>query len=163
LRATAIDLRANGLSWYERDLGISIYRGDHLVYETVSCLCGAISRTMMAGDSRTDYGLADLFSAHWIGSPRPERAGAAQTLHSYLRLSPELRAGVWGPETGDEPKVSGQRHPVLRGFEETDLLPYGGTLTALKLDSGVSVPLTFVPPFPVLPPETAWMRGRHKD
>ncbi len=57
----------------------------------------------------------------------------------------------------------GQRHPVLRGFEETDILPFGGTLTALKLDSGVNVPLTFVPPFPVLPPETSWMRQPKTD
>jgi hypothetical protein len=70
---------------------------------------------------------------------------------------------VWGPETGDEPKVGGQRHQVLRGFEETDILPFGGTLTPLKLDSGVNVPLTFVPPFPVLPPETSWMRQPKTD
>jgi hypothetical protein len=70
---------------------------------------------------------------------------------------------VWGPETGKEPRVTGQRHPVLRGFEETDILPFGGTLRALKLDSGVTVPITFVPPFPVLPPETSWMRQPETD
>ena len=70
---------------------------------------------------------------------------------------------MWGPETGDEPHATGQRHPVLRGFEETDILPFGGTLTALRLDSGVTVPLTFVPPFPVLPPETSWMRQPKTD
>jgi hypothetical protein len=120
------------------------------------------------GDARPDYGLADIFGAHVIsgqlgGSAGAERAGAAQTLHTYLRLTPQLRAGVWGPETGDEPKVTGQRHPVLRGFEETDILPFGGTLKALRLDSGVTVPLTFVPPFPVLPPETSWMREPKTD
>lgn len=115
------------------------------------------------GDPRSDYGLADLFGAHFTGTAGAEKAGTGQTLHSYLRLSPELRAGVWGPETGDEPKVSGQRNAVLRGFEETDILPFGGTLKALKLDSGVTVPLTFVPPFPVLPPETSWMRQPKTD
>jgi hypothetical protein len=116
------------------------------------------------GDARGDYGLADLFGAHFTGTAGGERAaGAGQTLHSYLRLSPELRAGVWGPEIGDEPHESGQRHPVLRGFEETDILPFGGTLTALRLDSGVTVPLTFVPPFPVFPPETSWMRQPKTD
>lgn len=113
------------------------------------------------GDARADYGLADVFGAHLTGGgvERPSR----QTLHSYLRLSPELRARVWGPEVGDEPHVSGQRHPVLRGFEETDILPFGGTLTALKIDSGATVPLTFVPPFPVFPPETSWMREPKTD
>ena len=115
------------------------------------------------GDARSDFGLADLFGAHFTGTAGTEKAGSGQTLHSYLRLSPELRAGVWGPETGDEPRAAGQRHPVLHGFEETDILPFGGTLTALKLDSGVTVPLTFVPPFPVLPPETSWMRQPKTD
>ncbi len=67
-----------------------------------------------------------------------------------------------GPETGDEPRIlpgePGKRHPVLAGFEGTDILPFGAMLTPLKLDSGALVPLTFVPPFPVLPPETSWMR-----
>ncbi len=115
------------------------------------------------GDARTDYGLGDLFGAHFTGTAGAERTGATQTLHTYLRLSPELRAGVWGPETGDEPRVSGHRHTVLNGFEETDILPFGGTLTALRLDAGVTVPLTFVPPFPVLPPETSWMREPETD
>jgi hypothetical protein len=115
------------------------------------------------GDARGDFGLADLFGAHFTGRAGAEKASAGQTLHSYLRLSPELRAGVPGPHTADEPKVAGQRHAVLRGFEETDILPFGGTLTALRLEGGVTVPLTFVPPFPVLPPETSWMREPKTD
>jgi hypothetical protein len=114
------------------------------------------------GDARSDYGLSDIFGAHVMGTAA-DNAGTGQTLHSYLRLSPELRGGVWGPEKGDEPRVTGQRHPVLHGFEETDIMPFGGTLRALKLDSGVTVPLTFVPPFPVLPPETSWMRQPRTD
>ena len=115
------------------------------------------------GNARADFGLADLFGAHFTGKAGVEKTTAGQTLHSYLRLSPELRAGVAGPHTADEPRVVGQRPAVLRGFEETDILPFGGTLTALRLDSGVTVPLTFVPPFPVLPPETSWMREPKTD
>jgi hypothetical protein len=92
-----------------------------------------------------------------------ERAQASQSQHTYLRLSPELRARVNGPNAGDEPRATGQRHPVLRGFEETDIIPFGGSLTALKVDSGTMVPLTFVPPFPIYPPETAWMRQPKTD
>jgi hypothetical protein len=47
---------------------------------------------------------------------------------------------------------------VLAGFEETDILAFGGTLSALKVDQGALVPLTFVQPFPTYPPETSWMR-----
>jgi hypothetical protein len=115
------------------------------------------------GDARGDFGLADLFGAHFSGTAGAEKADAAKNLHTYLRLSPEMRGSVFGPEAGDEPKASGQRHPVLRGFGDTDILPYGGTLVPLKLDSGVVVPLTYIPPFPIYPPETAWMRQPKTD
>jgi hypothetical protein len=97
------------------------------------------------GDARSDYGLADLFGAHAMGAPGAERNWATQTQHTYLRLAPE------------------PRHPVLRGFDETAILPFGGMLGPLKLDGGVTVPLTFVPAFPIYPPETAWMRQPKTD
>jgi hypothetical protein len=53
---------------------------------------------------------------------------------------------------------TGERHAVLQGFDETDILAFGGTLVPLRVDSGAVVPLTYVPPFPTYPPETAWMR-----
>jgi len=119
------------------------------------------------GDPREDFALADLFGAHFTG-PVPKlvsgagrRPGADRFSpegHTYLRLMPEWRAKVDGPKSGDEPPAGGERHPVLRGFEETDIIPYGGGLRPLRTESGVIVPLTFVPPFPTYPPETAWMR-----
>jgi hypothetical protein len=33
----------------------------------------------------------------------------------------------------------------------------------MRTDPGVAVPLTYVPPFPVFPPETAWMRTPKTD
>ncbi len=129
------------------------------------------------GDPRKDFGLADLFGAHRVGEiPRlrsardsrqaAQRRGAqrfAPDVHTYLRLIPEWRAKVDGPKAGDEPPAAGERHAMLRGFEETDIVPYGGTLVPLQLDAGTVVPLTFVPPFPVYPPETAWMRQPKTD
>jgi hypothetical protein len=126
------------------------------------------------GDPRPDYALANLFGAHRTGAipklPGPAERQArrpadrfAPDAHTYLRLSPELRASVDGPRSGEEPRPSGGRHAVLRGFDETDILPYGGTLPALKTDQGALVPLTFVPPFPTCPPETAWMRQPASD
>jgi hypothetical protein len=63
-----------------------------------------------------------------------------------------------GPHIQSEPQVTGERHPALKGFEQTDLLPFGGMLEPLKIDPKAEVLLTFVPPFPIYPPETAWMR-----
>ncbi len=109
------------------------------------------------GDPRPDFALADLFGAH-ASSADAGRRPRSQSSHTYLRLAPEMRAKIWGPKAGDEPVPTGERHPVLRGFEETDILAFGGTLDAMRTDPGVVVPLTYVPPFPIYPPETAWMR-----
>jgi hypothetical protein len=84
-------------------------------------------------------------------------------LHTYLRLLPERRGIVDGPEIGDEPPVTANRHPVLRGFDETDLLPFGGRLEPLTVAAGAEVVMTFVPAFPAYPPETSWMRQPRTD
>jgi hypothetical protein len=115
------------------------------------------------GDPREDFALADLFGAHRSDRNQGEdeatrRKWATDTCHSYLRLAPELRARTDGPHLDDEPRSFSPRHPVLRGFDQTDILPFGGMLSPLNLDPGVLVPATFVPPFPIYPPETAWMR-----
>jgi hypothetical protein len=117
------------------------------------------------GDPRSDFALADLFRCHRGAAPRLREASrqAVQSEHTYLRLSPELRGRVDGPKAEDEPPAIGKRHAVLRGFDETDILPYGGTLSPLTLDPGTAVPLTFIPAFPTYPPETAWMRQPKTD
>ena len=117
-------------------------------------------------DARSDFALADLMRVHVNGKPVrvPEpgadgsRRGGTPSSNSYLRLHPELRARVDGPKNGKEPAIVGERHPVLQGFDETDIIPFGGTLQPLKVDDGATVPLTFVPEFPSFPPEAAWMR-----
>jgi hypothetical protein len=115
------------------------------------------------GEPRPDFALGDLFGAHTAQPRRAEseatgRKWASDTAHTYLRLAPELRARMNGPHIETEPPVSAARHPTLDGFEETDILPFGGMLEPLKVDDGAQVLMTFVPPFPIYPPETAWMR-----
>ncbi len=132
-----------------------VERGGALIATGETSLCNEW------GDSRGDFALAGLFGASAAG--RAPRRTAAQSSHTYLRLSPELRGRVWGPRAGDEPAPAGSRHPVLKGFDETDILPYGGTLEPLRRDPEALVPLTFIPAFPVYPPETAWMRTPKTD
>jgi hypothetical protein len=139
-----------------------VERGGGLLATGESSLCNEW------GEPREDLGLADLFGAHAMekraATNDPQRRRwASETQHSYLRLLPEMRTRVDGPKAGDEPRVTGERHPVLRGFEETDLLPFGGVLTPLRVDQGAQVLLTFVPAFPIYPPETAWMREPRTD
>ncbi len=120
------------------------------------------------GDALNDYALADIFGTHVIKQPSPLAEGAGrkallETHHTYLRLTPELRAQVDGPGNQSVVQVFGKRHKVLEGFHETDILPFGGTLRPLKTDAGTEVLMTFVPQFPVFPPETAWMREPKTD
>ncbi len=114
------------------------------------------------GGPRNDFALADLFRSHWVGET-PRLGRPAADAHTYLRLSPELRARVDGPRAGDEPPATGIRHAVLAGFDETDILAYGGTLVPMRVEPGAMVPLTYVPAFPTYPPETAWMRQPKTD
>jgi hypothetical protein len=111
------------------------------------------------GDAREDFALADLFG---VKDGKPS-ATNSKPLHTYLRLTPELRGQVYGPKSGDEPLITSQRHPVLAGFDETDILPYGGTLEPLSVEPGAKALLTFIPAFPVTPPENVWMRQPRTD
>jgi hypothetical protein len=115
------------------------------------------------GDQRPDYALADLFRAHTLQRQRtqtgePSRGAAGSSLHTHLRLTPELGRNVDGPHNGKEPVVTGERHPVFKGFDKTDILPFGGMLEAVKVDPGAEVLMTFIPVCPTMPPEDAWMR-----
>src|SRR5260221_589598 len=129
---------------------------------------GETSRFDEWGEARNDFGLADLFGAHVMTSKTSvdevrRRKAAADTVHTYLRISPENRALVDGPRIGNEPAVTTPRHEVLRGFEQTDILPFGGTLEGLKVGANAQRLLTFIPSFPIYPPETAWMREPRTD
>jgi hypothetical protein len=53
---------------------------------------------------------------------------------------------------------SGERHPILRGLEETNIVGFGGTIQKVQPAGGTNVPVTYIPDFPVYPPETSWMR-----
>lgn len=126
---------------------------------------GATSRYDEWGDPRPDFGLSSILGVHaTAAAPRLQRAERGRVDrfspegHTYLRLHPEWRGRVDGPHIAGEPKAEGFRHPVLAGLDETDIVPYGGSLQPLQVDSGAEIPLTYVPPFPTYPPETSWMR-----
>lgn len=111
------------------------------------------------GDRLSDYGLADIFGAHVTSQAESDlRKEAGETYHTYLRLLPEMRSNFDGPETNMKLQPGAVRHPILKGFDETDIISYGGLLNPLKRDSGTEVLMTFIPQFPIYPPETAWMR-----
>lgn len=111
------------------------------------------------GEPRADFALADVLGVRFTGK-RYGSMGEAESWtgrdHTYLRLDPPIGRDVDGPRSGDEPAVSAPRHPVLRGFEATDVIAFGGQLIQVQPAAGTGVPLTFVPDFPAYPPEMSW-------
>ena len=66
--------------------------------------------------------------------------------HTYLQL----------------PKTE-QRHEIVAGFENTDILPFGGGLIEVE-STGILQPISaYIPPFPIYPPEFSWIRERRHD
>lgn len=114
------------------------------------------------GDRRADFALTDLLGVGVAGEAKqvPDKSTHSWELfdsHTYLRLTPELnQPGIAGDMTA-------ARHPILRGFDKTDLIPFGGTLQHVRADDGSQVLATFVPPFPIYPPEFCWMRTPRTD
>jgi hypothetical protein len=129
---------------------------------------GATSLLDEWGTARRDFALADVLGvelpeSHPLRDEAQRQRWAADDAQSYLRLTPELRAGVAGPHMAGEPKPTGTRHPVLKGFEQTDILAYGGALAPLNVNASSRVLATFVPPFPAFPPEAVWSRRMTTD
>ncbi len=115
------------------------------------------------GNPRQDFALADLLGVHVhanrLGSlDRAVASWEVYTHHTYLRLHPSQHRGVYGPFAQETTTGEDERHPVLAGFAETDILPFGGQLQEVTPAEGVDVPLSYIPPFPIFPPEFSWMR-----
>jgi hypothetical protein len=107
------------------------------------------------GDPRTDFGLADLLGAHHTGQRlgaegQPSSSWEVHAGHNYIRLPTEQQDST-------------QRHAILDGFDGTDILPFGGTLQQVEPLPGTETIATYVPAFPIYPPEFSWMREPQTD
>jgi hypothetical protein len=120
------------------------------------------------GRKRPDFALADLFGVHATGvhhgsSSDDRKSWDEWGQHTYLRISPERRRWVYGPSIGNEPDIDIPRHAAFVGFDETDAIAFGGRLEVVRPSRDAQTPLTLIPPFPIYPPETAWMRYPTSD
>ncbi|WEK03398.1 MAG: beta-galactosidase [Candidatus Devosia phytovorans] len=129
---------------------------------------GETSIATQYGDPRGDFALASLFGVHrgqgeMGGEGPPDQNLETHARHSYLRLSPENRGSVYGSRDATAPAQTGERHAVLAGLDQTDTLPFGGFLPLVTVDADTQVLATYVPNFPIYPPETSWMREPYSD
>ncbi|HZC25522.1 MAG TPA: Tat pathway signal protein, partial [Actinopolymorphaceae bacterium] len=104
------------------------------------------------GDRREDLALADVLGVHatWThhgAADAPVATWESYAGHTYLRVASDTADGK----------------EVMRGFDDTDLLPFGGRLDVVRTDADVDVALTWVPPFPIYPPEKSWMAVPRTD
>jgi hypothetical protein len=124
---------------------------------------GETSSATLYGDQRDQPALAKLFgikrASGQFGATGPISPDIETwTRHTYLRLAPENRTAAYGPSDKTAPTETHPRNPVLRGLEETDTIPFGGLLPVMDVEEGTEVLATFIPEFPIFPPETSWMR-----
>ncbi|NHN34668.1 alpha-amylase family protein [Paenibacillus agricola] len=56
-----------------------------------------------------------------------------------------------------------QRHSSLSGFEDTDILPFGGQFHRVDTGEQMKAIATYIPAFPIYPPEFSWMREPRTD
>jgi hypothetical protein len=87
----------------------------------------------------------------FMNGPPLGRLYGPATEQSYLRLRPELARATEGPHVNREPAAPGTRHAVLNGFDNTDLIAFGGLVSPAIVKSDRFVPMTVVPGFPSAP------------
>ena len=114
------------------------------------------------GNTRGDFALSDIFGVHATGTHEGHIKVSAPTWevydhHSYLRIDPPLRETVYGPKIGEGSEKT-PRHQIYDGFNQTDILPFGGRLENVLVDSDCTPLMTFIPAFPIFPPEFSWIR-----
>jgi hypothetical protein len=54
-------------------------------------------------------------------------------------------------------------HEILAGFENTDIWPFGGGLQVVRSTGNLRPVLSYIPSFPIYPPEFAWIREEEPD
>ncbi len=120
-----------------------VRRGGSVVYT------GATGMLDEWGEARSRFPLDELFGIRRRDAvPLREQRRACESweqyaLHTYLRIQ--------APD-----------HPILRGFADADILPFGGEFYEVDSDR-LKTLATFVPAFPIYPPETSFMDPERMD
>jgi hypothetical protein len=60
-------------------------------------------------------------------------------------------------------RLPANRHEILNGFENTDIFPFGGGLHVVKSTGTLEPLVSYIPPFPIYPPEFSWISREEPD
>ncbi len=99
------------------------------------------------GRLRNEFPLNEMFGFHHTGEAigsqdDPSSDWEVHNQHNYLQLPEELEV----------------RHPILNGFEKTNLLPFGGILQKVIPEQACREIAHYIPAFPIYPPEASYLR-----
>ena len=65
---------------------------------------------------------------------------------------------LWSYNAHTYLKLPDERHEIFAGFEETDVLPFGGDINRVSSTASLKAVASYIPPFPIFPPEVSWIR-----
>ncbi len=127
--------------------------------------CKAVKHFVEAGGSLVFTGVTALLD-EW-GNERKEFPLEEVTGIKHAKLT----EGMAGRQTSDWEffslhnyfRLPDERHPIFKGFEETDILPFGGLLQKVISGENLQTAATYIPAFPIYPPEFSWMREPKTD
>jgi hypothetical protein len=102
------------------------------------------------GELRAEFPLESITGIHHLNefegaAGKQSSNWAFYQTHNYFRLPEE------------------DRHSVIRSFENTDILPFGGVVHKVQTNEQMKAVATYIPAFPIYPPEFSWMRETHSD
>ncbi len=105
---------------------------------------GEVAKRDENGEPRADFPLGEVFGVERAGENQGVLSGAdagwgTAGRHSYLQ-------------------ITAPNHPLFEGIENTDLLAFGGVSSG-AIAKTAQVLATYLPPFPIYPPETAWFEA----
>lgn len=55
-------------------------------------------------------------------------------------------------------KKASEEHGILQGFEDTEILPFGGAVEVIESSGPLTPVLEYIPALPIYPPEFSWIR-----
>ena len=128
--AVLTDGQLEALERFAKNGGSLVYTGATGMLDEWGNMRTSFPLDRLTGITHTDRELIDL-------QMTPE-SWSDTRFHTYLRL----------PQ---------RRHALLKGFEETDILPFGGQYYPVEIPAALETVATYIPPFPIYPPEFSHM------
>jgi hypothetical protein len=116
----------------------------------------ALERFADRGGSVFACGEAGFYGAGGEERPRSGLEALLGLRFGALRDAARFEASWENPVLHNYLRIEAVDSPVFSGFERTAVIPMGGVSREIVPGAGVKTLATYIPPFPIYPPEFAW-------